>query len=89
MNRKVLAEKLWEVIANAYAQGGRTRVDLPADEVVGVLLAVMGGVVAGMPDARARSRILSDMAPRVAHAVERIRARPNLHIASRNAALVI
>ena len=88
MDKKALGEDIWESIVKACNQGGRTRVTLPYDDVLTVLRSVEANVVSQIEDPRERRRVMQEWGPRMENMVNRVRARPNLHVPSRNAVVM-
>ena len=83
MLRRHLAETLWEVIVNAYNQGGRTRVTIPPKDVAEVLLSLAANVISQVPDASDREEMLRNIMPQMVTIVEMVRSRPDIHLPSR------
>lgn len=83
MTKADLANNLWEMIVAAYHQHGRTKVEIPADDVITVLISLVANVLSQVPDAAARESVLRDMAPRVDRMVNTARTRTNIHLPSR------
>ena len=78
-----LAEAIWGVIISAYNQGGRTRVDLPAENVARVLMSLAANVIAQVPDASQREMLLRGIPPQMDAIVNLVRSRPDFHLPSR------
>ncbi len=74
---------IWDVITQAYQQGGRTKVEVPAPEVMFILSGVMANILSQIPNARERDEMIGKIPQQVDMLVNSIRGRPNIHIASR------
>ncbi len=75
-----VAEGIWTLICSAYGQTATTKVTVPVDEVMEILLSVGANVVAGVESAKERERILRNMQPQMDSLINRIRQRSNLHV---------
>lgn len=83
MKKVAVINSVWDTIVSAYDQGGRTRVSLPLNEIVDVLSCVLANVISQMPDPVERELVMRELAPRVDRLVGAVRARPDIHLASR------
>ena len=88
MTKGLIAKQLWDKLLYAYGQHGRTRINIPADDVLDILLALMANVVAGVGDPTERERMMRELAPRLDRLVTYQRSKPSLHIPS-NAELLL
>lgn len=77
-----IAQKVWEVLTIAYGQGATTKVEVPAEEVVEILLSVTANVLAQLP-VLDRDRIARDIPPKLARLISSVRARSNLAVHAR------
>lgn len=82
-DRQSVADSVWTTIVNAYHQGGRTRVELPFEDVIDVLAALAANLLSQIPDAGTRDRIIRDLGPKVARMESAARSRSNVHLPSR------
>ena len=84
--RGTLATQLWDVIVTAHNQKGRTKVEVHAnaDDILLALCCVAGNVISNVPSPSDRDRLLRTIAPQTTHFVDKIRARPSIHIPSKS-----
>jgi hypothetical protein len=74
---------IWDVLVQAYQQGGRTKVEVPTADVLFILSGVMANVLSQVSDAMERDEMIRKIPMQVDMLVNSIRGRPNIHIASR------
>lgn len=79
ISRGDIAQKVWEVLTIAYGQRATTKVEVPADEVVEILLSVTANVLAQLP-ALDRARIQREIGPKLDRLINSVRSRTSLHV---------
>lgn len=84
MTKAELAQAVWNVVVAAYNQGGRTKVEVPAEDVMQALSSVMANVLSQVPDVNHRNRMVGQIAPMVGQMIDRVRSKPSIHIPSRS-----
>ena len=89
MNKSDLAKALWTTIVDSYNQGGRTKVDLPVEDVVAALCALTANVISQVPTARERMVLLARVPVMVDRMLDAAGDKPHLHIASRGKGLIL
>lgn len=77
-----IAQKVWEVLTIAYGQGATTKVEVPAEEVIEILLSVSANVLAQVPVLE-RDRIIREMTPKLGRLINSVRSRTNLAVHAR------
>ena len=88
MTKGDIAKTMWQVMATAYNQGGRTRVDLPVGDALDILASLMANVLAQVPAAE-RHVAMGRIEPMIARMVKAAESRPNVHVASRGNGLIL
>lgn len=83
-----VATALWTTLVHCYNQGGRTKVEIPTEEVVTVLCALLANVISQVPTSE-RAAYLTRIAPLVSRMLASAEDRPHLHIASRGMGLIL
>jgi len=78
-----LAKHIWDVIVAAYHQEGRTKVEVPTEDVLHVLASIFANVLSQVPDASSREYYLRMFTPQIDAMVRKIRERPNFYIPSK------
>ncbi len=76
-----VAQQLWHTLTMAYGAGATTKVSVPADDVVDILLSIMANVLAGVP-AGERVRIQREVGPKLDNLIGAVRGRPNIILPS-------
>lgn len=74
---------IWDVLTQAYHQGGRTKVIVPTADVMFILCGVMANVISQIQDSRERAEYIQKIPMQVDMLVSSIRGRPSIDIASR------
>lgn len=84
--RGTLAQKIWDVVVFHYNQGGRTKVQVSADadDILLALCCIAGNVISNVQSSGERERLLRLLGPQTDHFVNKIRARPSIHVPSKS-----
>ena len=89
MANKDLLEKLWLEILTVYGQTGRTRVQIPTHDVLAVLFSLAANIIAQIPEPQERRKVMMEIGPQLESIVNKVRARPDFHLAWRGPASLV
>jgi hypothetical protein len=76
-----VAQALWKTLIRSYGAHASTKVVVPADDVVDILLSVLANVLAGV-EAGDRARIQREIGPKLDNLIGSVRQRSNIILPS-------
>ena len=81
-DKKIAAQQIWEATLKAYGQDEETlaRITLPLGDVVEIYLSLAANIIAQIPDASDRNKMVGLATPMLDRTVRKIRNQPSIYL---------